>query len=317
MAGRYYHVSSSDGLGVVVNTNGDNQAALAVAGDEVSLIPFWTLAELLPPGGLGVTTDAGLPYLIDLLGIQVLGHQAGGLNTSTQWVDGVWQYGTWCPNNNLVSVLFPDHSSPGTDLPLQSQAYPACEAFALNDDGTPAEYLDSVGMSVTSNFVPHWFDDAGNNLDSRIIPPDGFVVLRSGGWAGAADGHLTLCGYNEPGPWVTPLSTRTSGCQDTYLAFPLVRPVLFSQLQWEGGLIPSPDMWDGAGDMLFTYWPGTSGFMRCADGVFFPTLADGWVDYVGWESMETYVIPAHTVFFIRKNPSPNGASSFLKYQPAN
>ncbi len=340
LAGRFYHVAAGSTQGsLIVNTNGDNQAALAVAGDEVSLIPFWTLGELLPATGFDFILprenalssqcrlDPGAPLMATLFHLHGQGKRFP-TNTGAPFYDPslFGQYNelsggfgdlTTYPS---LSVLFPDLQASGTStLPLMDEAWPVAQVTAVDTLPGDTGNDPAWGPIHFVHSTTHWRDAQGHLLDGRIIPPDGFVVLRVGSLLDHPGGtYLTLGGTKENHPLTVPLSSDISSAQDTYFSFPITRPTAFQDLGWTGGLLYGPGAFNPAGDELFAYWPGVSGFQRAPDAMFYPTLADGWVDSATVTTLPSdFLIPPHTVFFVRKAPTGTGVTSFLQVTPSN
>lgn len=255
LTGRYYHTTAGSTEGsIIVDTNGDNQAALAVEGDEAALIPFWTLAEFLPPTGFDFIlprdnaatsqcrladgeflvsslvhlhgqgkrfpTNSGAPFY-DPSHFALYNELNGGLGDQT--------------TSPVLSVLFPNLQSAGTNQPLVDEAWPVAEVSSV--DYLPGEYYEGWMPTHFIHSTTHWLDAEGNNLDSRILPPDSFVVLRVGTFADnpGHGAYLALGGTNEDHPVTVPLSTDGSSLQDTLFSFPIVRPTPFQNLgQFQG-----------------------------------------------------------------------------------
>ena len=275
--GHWYHVdeAASAGAGKLVIDLNGDTLTGVGSGDGLLIAEYWTLDSLFPP--------------------------AQGTSTWTETPPGS---NVWVPSGHAIvksssvlsrrtEVLVPDYTGQGINLAAAATYYI---------------------LSNSSGDVWRKFGSSSLTEGSTILYPDGYLIIRHNSTVSRATTFRCL-GEVESGSLAIPLSTRTSGKQDNFVAIPRPLPVTLAGLGLDTTAFVNSSSALNRTDELLVFDNDTAVRNKAPSATYF-RLSSGWRKFGdGSTPHDTTTLPAGAGFIIRKAARPDGATVFWTNPP--
>ena len=155
-AGRYYTVTASEGNRLTIDWNGEQSAASA--GDEFLVIPFWTLATLLPPEQAGRSFIETRPRSLGTVVYARDANQSSAMPATFVFSGGAWRGFGQTDGPDLGATTFPPDATlmlrngqVGTAVMAGGTVRTTPASVVINAQGGTARLDNEISLGVPAS----------------------------------------------------------------------------------------------------------------------------------------------------------------------